>query len=200
MPPTWEVAGFELKPFSLFHLLTLQGIKHPLVTEGLPVKPEDLSLAFRICSSSDGIMAIKAKPTLREKWFNARVTISPVYFEMMIKEFTNYVELYSTPPKVWNKTDTLKAGEKSEVIVKKEKIPSVIMMIGFLLRKTSIPERDLWMMPVGKLSWYATALAVVEGADIDILTTQDEDKMDDEMASLIAFQKAELAKIKGNKK
>jgi len=46
------------------------------------------------------------------------------------------------------------------------------------------------------VSWYATAVAVLEGVDVQTISTEDEAKFDADKAELERFQKVQLAKIK----
>lgn len=191
MPPEWEVEGFVLKPFCLRHLLTLQSIEHPLVTgKGYP-EPDDVVLALRICSSDLGIKAIEAKPTWKEKWLNGKMMASPEVMARTIVQFLNYTELYSTSPKVWEKPP-----EAGSIDVRKAKMPEVLLLAALLLRKMNISEDEVWRMPIGKVSWYATAIAVLEGVNVETISTDDEQKFDAEREELERFSKEQLAKVK----
>ncbi len=191
MPPRWEVGGVLLRPFCLRHLITLQSINHPFVTEGAVPEPDDVVLALRICSSDLGIASIEAKATWGEKWLNGKMIASPLLMSKTIAEFVRYTELYSSTPKVWEKDKG-----KDSIDIRKEKIPDILMLVGLLICKTTLTEEDVWTMPIGKVSWYATAVAVMEGADVETISTADEMKFDSEKEELVRFQKEQLAKIK----
>lgn len=191
MPPEWDVMGFKLKPFCLLHQMTLQAIESPFFIEGkeAEVEVEDIIIAYRVCSGYDGIMSVQKPPTLKEKWFNARMVVSPAFHAKAIEEFQSYVEHYCTQPKLWSKDK-----DKDEKV--KEKVPSQLLMVTLLLRRTNISEQDAWRMPIGKMSWYCTALGYLEGVDVSVISTEDEDKMDSEREKLLRFQQSELAKHK----
>jgi hypothetical protein len=191
MPPEWEVGGVMLKPFCLRHFLTLQSIDSPLLKEGAIPEPDDIILALRICSGDLGIKAVEAKPTWKEKWLNAKMVASPILMGEILLSFLNYTLLYSSPPKLWEKPK-----ENGNIDVRKSKVPEVLMLVGLLIRKTSLTEQEVWTMPIGKVSWYATAVAVLEGVDVQTISTEDEEKFDAEQKELEAFQKKQLAKIK----
>lgn len=180
-----------LKPFCLRHLLTLQSIEHPILTVGAVPEPDDIMLALRICSSDLGIASIEKKPTWGEKWLNAKMVASPLLTAQILTEFVRYTELYSSPPKVWEKP-----AEDGSIDVRKAKMPEVLMLVGILIRKTTLREDEVWAMPIGKVSWYATAIAIIEGADVQTISTEDEAKFEKEKAELERFQKEQLAKIK----
>jgi hypothetical protein len=191
MPPEWEVMGFKLKPFCLLHQMTLQAIESPFFVEGKEseMEVEDIIIAFRVCSGYDGIMAMKKPPTWKEKWFNARMTVSPAYCNLAIEEFQSYVEHYCTQPKLWEKDK-----DPSEKI--KEKVPAQLLMTTLMLRRTNLSEQEVWRMPIGKMSWYCTALGYLEGVDVSVISTDEEEKMDLEREQLLRFQQRELAKHK----
>jgi hypothetical protein len=189
MPPEWEVMGFKLKPFCLLHQMTLQAIESPFFCEGKEAEVEDIIIAYRVCSGYDGIMSMQKPPTWKEKWFNARMTVSPAFCSKAIEEFQSYVEHYCTQPKLWEK-------DKGENDKHKEKVPAQLLMTTLILRRTNISEQEVWRMPIGKMSWYCTALGYLEGADIAIISTEDEEKMDAEREELLRFQQGELAKHK----
>jgi hypothetical protein len=189
MPPEWEVMGFNLKPFCLLHQMTLQAIESPFFVETEPCEVEDIIIAYRVCSGYDGIMSMKKPPTLKEKWFNARMTVSPAYCEKAITDFTAYVEQYCVQPKLWTK-------EKNDGEKQKERVPAQLLMASLLLRKTNISEQEVWRMPIGKMSWYCTALGYLEGADISVITTTDEEAMDTEKEELLRFTRSQELKHK----
>lgn len=171
--------------------MTLQSIKHPFVTgDGIP-EPDDIVLALRICSSDLGIKAVEAKPTWKEKWFNGRMMANPELMARAILGFTNYTELYSSSPKVWEKPP-----EAGSIDVRKAKMPEILMLAALLMRKMHIREEEVWTMPIGRLSWYATAVAVLEGVNVETISTDDEQKFDAEREELERFSKEQLAKVK----
>lgn len=167
--------------------MTLQAIEHPLVNNKLP-QPDEVVMAYRICSSHDGIESLKRPPTWKEKWFNARMTASPSYHAESLAAFMKYCEDYSSQPKYWEKD--------KEDEIKKESIPNQLLMVSILLCKTSLREEEIWTMPIGKLAWYGTAVSVVEGGDIETLSTEIEENAERDLASLRKFEAEQLAKYK----
>jgi len=105
--------------------------------------------------------------------------------------FIQYTELYSSSPKVWEKPP-----KEGSIDVRKAKMPEMLMLAALLLRKMNIREEEVWTMPIGKVSWYATAVGVLEGVDIETISTEDEAKFDGEREELERFSKEQLAKIK----
>jgi hypothetical protein len=79
---------------------------------------------------------------------------------------------FSHGPKFWNRME----GNLS-----RESVPWVLDVVATLLRNTSLSEDKVWAMPMGRALWYFTALRKQEGADLDVLTT-DEERLLDELA------------------
>jgi hypothetical protein len=157
-------------------------------------EPDDVVLALRICSSDLGIAAMESKATWGEKWLNGKMIASPHLMAKTIAEFVRYTELYSSTPKVWEKNE-----DKGSIDIRKEKIPDILMLVGLLICKTTLREEDVWTMPIGKISWYATAVAVMEGANVETISTADEIKFEAEKEALARYEKEQLAKFKGDR-
>lgn len=171
--------------------MVLQSIEHPFITGKNIPEPDDVVLALRICSSDLGIKAIEAKPTFKEKWLNGKMMASPTIHARAILAFINYTEMYSSSPKVWEKPP-----EAGQIDVRKAKMPEILMLAALLLRKMQITEAEVWSMPIGRVSWYATAVAALEGVNVETISTEDEKKFDAEREELERFSKEQLAKVK----
>jgi hypothetical protein len=152
---------------------------------------EDVIIAMRVCSGNNGIEALAKPPTWREKWLHAKMAWNTDLLASTVLGFKEYIEAYSTQPKVWKKDD-----EEKKIEMRKQKIPDQLLLAALLIKNTTLTEEEVWTMPIGKASWYVTALAYLEGADIDTISTEDEKKMEREVSELAKFQAAELAKIK----
>lgn len=172
--------------------MTLQVIRHPMITGDPNISIEDILIALRVCSQNCGVEALAKPPTWKEKWLNARMNWNDTLIAKVVIDFKEYIEAYSTQPKIWSKE-----SEEKTVEFRKQKIPEQLLITTLLIRKTTLTEEEVWNMPIGKIAWYATSLAYIEGADIDTITTEDEAKMDTEAKELAEFNKRELAKIKG---
>jgi hypothetical protein len=192
MPSEWEVCGFMLKPFCLQHFVTLQVFNSPIVLTEKSLQPEDLAIAIRVCSGYEGIMSLEKKPTLKEKWFNYKLANNPDFLEKCTKEFANYIKCYCEAPKLWDGGD--EGSGKT-----KEKMPSHLALAVFLMKYTSLTENEIWRMPLGRAYWYTVAIGINEGGKLEVISTEDEEKMDSEMEQLMKLQ-AELSKSQGETK
>lgn len=158
------VLGRALKPFCLAHRLALEAIDSPLCYQARPFTFIDLALAVRICVSSNPKSAIR-NPHWIDRVRFWRAAFDPAYFRYESQKFVAYLEDFSAAPKFWNRLNQP---------VVRESIPWVLNVASALLRCTSLSEDEVWSMPMGKALWYFAALAKQEGADLDILTSEDE--------------------------
>lgn len=169
--------------------MTLQVIRHPMIVDDPNIDIEDVIIAMRVCSGDNGIEALAKPPTWREKWLHAKMLWSAELLSETVLGFKEYIEAYSTQPKIWKKED-----DDKKIEMRKAKIPDQLLLATLLIKNTTLTEEEVWSMPLGKASWYVTALAFLEGADIDTISTEDEKKMDREKDELANFQATELAK------
>jgi hypothetical protein len=199
MPSEWEVAGIKLKPFCLTHFLTLQVVDSPFVEDKnvKDISIEDFLIVLRICSSHSGVEALKDKPTLRERWLYYKYFIYPEDLKKDLEDFAEYIVCYTETPKIW-----VKEGNGNKNLEKiKEKVPNALNMCSMLLSKTNLQQDEIWRMPIGKVYWYSVGVAIIEGAEIETISTDDEDSFDSELQKLTEMQNAlkeALAKTKNN--
>lgn len=192
LPEKWEIMGYTLKPFSLRHTMTLTALESPIVT-GKPhmVTPEDITVFLRVCSSKNAFVALK-KPSLMDRWNQVRMEMDTSYYFDQLMAINEYMKACNTMPNTYKKPD---AQEK-----KKENVPVVLGLVTSLMSKMNMSLDEAWDSTAGQAVWYLTAYSIGEGAEVKILSTQDEEKMDGEKAVLEKFQAAARAKIKGAKK
>jgi hypothetical protein len=192
LPEKWEIMGYTLKPFSLRHTMTLTALESPIVT-GKPhmVTPEDIIIFLRVCSSKNAFVALK-KPSLMDRWNQTRMEMDTSYYFDQLMDINEYMKACNTMPNTYKKPD---AQEK-----KKENVPVVLGLVTSLMSKMNMSLDDAWDCTAGQAVWYLTAYSIGEGAEVKILSTQDEEKMDGEKAMLVKLQAASRAKIKGLKR
>jgi len=118
------------------------------------------------------------------------------YYFAVIKEITTYIHECCSSP-VFYRKEELDDGKLQNK--KKENIPHALTLAVTLMSKLGMSEQEAWDTPMGKAIWYISAYSVSEGADIKILSTEDEQKADFERNFLVNLQ-AELAKAKQEKK
>lgn len=177
-------------------MMTLEVIDSP-ITKGSTsgrISPDDIMFAIRVCSGYEGINALKAKATWREKWVSYKLTNNNDYSLEALSKFAEYIKLYCEMPKVWN-SDTQSDNKE----IRKEKIPASLQVASFLLKNTTLSEQEIWRMPIGKCYWYVISIGMLEGSKVETISTEDEDKMDSELEQLTKLQ-AELSNPQGKTK
>ena len=157
-----KILGRYISPFCLLHRVKLEAIESPLLGDNLDVRPSDLLIAVKICAGEP-----IGKPTLKDSWYLGRMNHSEKYFVQQLVRFSDFVMIESWP-KFWEKKD--KARETSG-------IPWVLGIITGLVRN-GISEERAWTMPECQAIWIQSAFAVGHGAELKVLTTEDEELLD----------------------
>jgi len=191
LPEKWEIMGYELKPFSLRHTMTLTALESPIIVgEASMVTPEDIIIFLRVCSSKNAFVALK-KPSLMDRWNQTRMERDTSYYFDQWVAINGYMKHCNTMPSTYTKPDDT---EK-----KKQNVPVVLGLVTSLMSKMNMSADEAWDCTSGQAVWYLTAYSIGEGAEVKILSTQDEEKMDAERAMLSKLQAASRAKLKGVK-
>lgn len=191
LPEKWEIMGYTLKPFSLRHTMTLTALESPIVMGQAPmVTPEDIIIFLRVCSSRNAFVALK-KPSLMDRWNQARMERDTSYYFDQLMAVNEYMKACNTMPNTYKKPDE---DEK-----KKDNVPIFLGLVTSLMSKMNMSADEAWDCTAGQAVWYLTAYSIGEGAEVKILSTQDEEKMDSERAMLIKLQASSRAKLKGVK-
>ena len=157
-PARIKILGRFVSPFSLLHRVQLEAIDSPLLREGADVRPSDLLVAVKICAGEP-----IGKPTLKDSWYLGRMNRSEVYFIRQLVRFSEFVLLESWP-KFWEKKD--KNRDTSG-------IPWPLTVVCGLIRN-GVSEERAWTMPESQAIWIHSAFAVGHGADLKVLTHEDE--------------------------
>lgn len=110
------------------------------------------------------------------------------YFYKAMKDILEYMNESCSAPLVYAKE------EKKEK--RKENIPSPLVMATALMSRLHMTPEEAWNTPIGQAVWYLTAFSSSEGADVKILSTEDEQRADFEKEFLQKLQAEELAKLK----
>jgi len=180
--------GYKLKPYTLRHSLYLIALQHPMVVgKEKETSPQDLLAFLRICSSERPDLAFR-KPTIMDIWRIARMQSDIRYFYRAMKDILIYMNESCSSPLVYTKEE----GKEK----KKDGIPSPLVMATALMSRLHMTPERAWNTPVGQAVWYLTAFSASEGADIKILSTEDEQRADFEKEFLQKLQAEELAKLK----
>lgn len=150
----------------------------PLITGEGRVTPADLIFACQVCaeepigelSSTDGVRLRKMES-------------DPVAFNAAISAFSTYI-LVNNWPKFWEQTAKKSGGSKG--------VPWPLAVVASLI-VSGIKEKRAWEMPECQAIWLNSALAISKGADVSIMSPEEEAFMVAEEAAEAA---SNLAKVK----
>lgn len=154
-----KILGRFVSPFSLLNRIQLEAAGSPFVSEGKDVRPLDLLIAVKICAGEP-----IHRLSLRDYYFLGRMASSEVYLVKQMCRFTDYV-LISAWPKFWEKKS------KSTDVTG---IPWPLSVVCALV-KNGIDESRAWTMPESQAIWLHSSFAITGGADIKVLTNEDEE-------------------------
>ena len=155
--------GRVVYPFCLKHRVRLMALESPLVREG-EITPADLMLAVMICAEEP-----IGEFSLLDKWRVLRMTSDRKRFEAELARFIAYVQI-SAWPKFWEKEGTSKEDAGGSM-------PWPLSVIAGLV-SNGIPEQRAWEMPECQAVWYSCAFAKAKGVDLNVLSTEEEDFME----------------------
>ena len=171
-PAPFRLLGRTLYPWCLKYRVRLMAFESPLVTGSRGVTPADLIFACQVCADEEIGGRIGWKDQLRIM----RLMRNPDRFEMYLKVFSDYI-LVAHWPKFWEQSAKKSAGDKG--------VPWPLAIVANLIA-SGIPEKRAWEMPECQAIWYNSALAIRKGADVAIMSPDEE-----------AFMAEEEAKEKG---
>ena len=143
---------------------------------------------LRICSHKRPD-AFNCKPGFLDTLYAAKLAVNPKYHIEVGKAIANYIHQYSSPPKVVS----TKANGMIGVIQKASgDIPSLLVMVSLAMSKLGLSEDEAMDMPVGRLAWYGMSLAIMEGAEMKLITTEEEEMAEDMRVGILKHE-AEMA-------
>lgn len=162
-PARIKVLGRFVYPFSLRHRVKLEAAESPLLKIDGGIRPVDLLVAVKICAGEP-----IGKASLLDSWHIGKMTSNPDYFAEQIDLFARYV-LVESWPKFW---------DKQSKSVDATGIPWPLSVVANLTAN-GVPSEEAWTMPESQAIWMNSAFAVIKGADLKVLTTEEEQMMDE---------------------
>jgi hypothetical protein len=153
------VLGRYVDPFSMLRRVQLESIESPFVSPGKDVRPLDLLIAVKICAGEP-----IGKLTLKDRFYLGRLSASETYFVKQMCRFSEFV-LIESWPKFWEK----KAKHHNST-----GMPWVLTVVCNLMSH-GVSEERAWTMPESQAIWLHSCFAIGEGADMKVLTKEDED-------------------------
>jgi hypothetical protein len=162
-PGLTKLLGRFVSPFCLLHRVQLEAAESPLLRSGAGIRPLDLLVAVKVCSGER-----IDKLTLKDSWYLGRMNSNGDYFAEQIERFSNYV-LVSAWPKFW---------ERKSKSMETSGIPWPLSVVANLIAN-NISEERAWTMPECQAIWLNSSFAVVKGANLKVLTTEDEELIEE---------------------
>lgn len=188
-PPKYVIGGIELDYFCPRHFLTLQVINSPFIdSKAKGVTGKDIFIALRVCSTRNWMESLNT-PTLLERWRYLRIDSIPENKAKALEEFGRYLGESMSIPKIW-----IKNSDKEEV-KKPTNIPETLSMVVILMSKFGFSEQEAWNMPFSKAVWYTTAYSAQEGAELSVITTEQEESEGEDLKKLKDFEKSMQSQI-----
>jgi hypothetical protein len=162
-PSRFQILGKDLYPFCLKYRVWLTAFNSPLVIGGT-VGPEDLLFAVNICSESP-----VGKFNVIERWRLLRLASNPARFQQELKRFADYT-LVEHWPKFWQNEKKGSSNGKG--------IPWPLGVVTNLIA-AGIEEKRAWEMPECQAIWMNASYAISKGAELNVLSSEEEDMLDE---------------------
>ena len=140
----------------------------PLITGDRGITPADLIFACQVC----------AEETLGQiGWLDKLRVLSlnrnPAKFKAMLNAFAGYILIHDWP-KFWEQDGKKSGGDNG--------LPWPLAIVANLIA-SGIPEQRAWEMPECQAIWLNSALAIRKGAEVKIMTPEEEAFMASEQAA-----------------
>lgn len=176
-PAPFRLLGRSLYPWCLKYRLRLMAFESPLITGSREITPADLIFACQVCAE-EPLGDIGWRDKLRMLVMARR----PDRFETALKAFSGYV-LVNDWPKFWEQNKTKSGGDNG--------VPWPLAIVVNLI-ESGIEEKRAWEMPECQAIWLNSAFAIRNGAEVKIMTPEEEAYMESvraETASNLAKEK-----------
>lgn len=159
-PEPEEVLGYRLAPFSLRDRVRLHAIDSPFV-EGTGFTPTAVVAALKTCAGQS-----LREITIKDKALLARMDCDQEFMQKTIAQFVGrmYVEHW---PKFW---------ETGKLEQRASGMPWALSLVATLI-SNGVPEERAWTMPEAQAIWMSTAFSAMKGAEVNLMTTEDEEAM-----------------------
>lgn len=154
-----KILGRRVRPFCLMHRVQLEAAESPLLRSSEGIRPVDLLVAVKVCAGEP-----IGKPSFLDSWYVGKMASNPIYFAEQVERFASLV-LVEAWPKFWEKHT--KTGDATG-------LPWVLSVVANLIAN-GIPEERAWTMPESQAIWMNSAFAVIKGAELKVLTTEEEE-------------------------
>ncbi len=177
--PLPRFLGRTLYPWCLKYRVRLMAFDSPLVTGSRGITPADLIFACQVCAE-EPLGSLGWRDQLRM----LSLARNPAKFEAMLEAFAGYI-LVQDWPKFWEQTKKSSGGSKG--------VPWPLSIVANLITN-GIDEKRAWEMPECQAIWLNSALAISKGADVAIMSPEEEAFMAEEEAKEAAAPASNPAK------
>ncbi len=167
-PAPLKLLGRSLYPWCLKYRVRLMAFNSPLITGERGVTPADLIFACQVCAE---------EPLGEIGWLDKLRILSlnrnPSKFEALVKAFSGYALIHDWP-KFWEKDGKKSGGDNG--------VPWPLAIVANLIA-SGIPEKRAWEMPECQAIWLNSVFAIRKGAELKIMTPEEEAYMAAEEAA-----------------
>ena len=157
-PAPFKLLGRSLYPWCLKYRVRLMAFKSPLIMGG-NVTPADIIFACQVCAEQP-----LGHIGLMDKMRILHLNRNPAKFEQLLKAFAGYVLVHDWP-KFWEQDKSKSGGDNG--------CPWPLAIVANLIA-SGIEEKRAWEMPECQAIWLNSALALRKGAEIKIMTPEEE--------------------------
>ena len=158
-PAPLRILGRLLYPWCLKYRVRLMAFKSPLITGDRGITPADLIFACQVC----------AEETLGEIGWRDKIRVitlnrNPAKFEALLKAFSGYA-LINDWPKFWEQDGKKSGGDNG--------CPWPLAIVANLIA-SGIEEKRAWEMPECQAVWLHSVFSMRKGAELKIMTPEEE--------------------------
>ena len=178
-PAPFRLLGRSMYPWCLKYRVRLMAFDSPLVTGSRGITPADLIFACQVCAE-EPLGDIGWRDQLRIQWISA----NEAKFAILLEAFSGYI-LVQDWPKFWEQTKKASGGSKG--------VPWPLSIVANLTA-SGIDYKQAWEMPECQAIWLNSALAISKGADVAIMSPEEEAFMAKEEAKDAAAAASNPAK------
>ena len=175
-PAPFRLLGRSLYPWCLKYRVRLMAFDSPMVTGSRAITPADLLFACQVCAEEPLGGRVGWVDELRLM----SLSRNPAKFERLLEAFAGYI-LVQDWPKFWEQTKKSGGGDKG--------VPWPLSIVANLIA-SGIDEKRAWEMPECQAIWLNSALAIRKGADVAIMSPEEEAFMAQEEARDAASKSA----------
>ena len=158
-PAPLRILGRSLYPWCLKYRVRLMAFKSPLITGDRGITPADLIFACQVCAEQPlGHLGLMDKMRI------LHLNRNPAKFEALLKAFSGYA-LINDWPKFWEQDGKKNGGDNG--------VPWPLAVVANLIA-SGIEEKRAWEMPECQAVWLNSVFAMRKGADLKIMTPEEE--------------------------